>query len=136
MMDQPNFNVHQTYKPRMLLFWWLRNWNYFLFMMRELSAVFVALFVLTYLVGVYRLGQGEDSYQLYVNALQTPFSRTLFVVIFLFSIYHAVTWVHLTPIVLVVRIGRKVVPPRLVLAANYLGWILISVVLFYVLVVT
>ena len=135
-MNQQRAGGQPTYKPRMHPLWWLRNRNYFLFMMRELSAVFVALFVLTYLVAVYRLGQGEDSYQLYVNALQTPIAKTLFVVIFLFSIYHTVTWVHLTPIVLVVRIGRKVVPPGLVLVASYLGWILISALLFYLLVVT
>ncbi|MEE2839486.1 MAG: fumarate reductase subunit C [Acidobacteriota bacterium] len=135
-MNQRRSAVHPTFKPRMHPLWWLHNWRYFLFMMRELSAVFVAFFVLTYLVGVYRLGQGEDSYQLYVNALQTPMARTLFIMIFLFSIYHSVTWVHLTPIILVVRIGRKVVPPGLVLLANYLGWILISAVLFYLLVVT
>ncbi|MDA2935172.1 hypothetical protein MYX82_12655 [Acidobacteria bacterium AH-259-D05] len=133
-MNQQRTTVHPTYKPRMSPWWWLHNRKYFLFMMRELSAVFIAFFVVTYLVGIYRLGQGEESYQLYLNALQTPLAKTLFIVTLLFSTYHTLTWFHLTPVVMVVRIGQKVLHPALVLVANYLGWILISALLFYLLV--
>jgi len=115
--------------------WWLQQKNYFLFMVRELSAVFVGLFALISLVGVYRLNQGEDTYQLYLSALQTPSAQVLFVVILLFSLYHTLTWIHLTPMVMVVRIGSKTVPPILVLIASYLAWIAISLILFYLLMV-
>ena len=115
--------------------WWLQRKNYFLFMVRELSAVFVGLFTLISLLGVYRLSQGEDTYQLYLSALQTPSARVLFVVILLFSLYHTLTWIHLTPMVMVVRIGSKTVPPILVLIASYLAWMMISLILFYLLVV-
>ncbi len=37
--------------------------------------------------------------------------------------------------IMVVRIGSKTVPPILVLMASYLAWIVISLVLFYLLVV-
>jgi len=122
------------YRPHMSSWWWLQRKNYFLFMVRELSAVFVGLFTLISLLGVYRLSQGEDTYQLYLSALQTPSARVLFVVILLFSLYHTLTWIHLTPMVMVVRIGSKTVPPILVLIASYLAWIVISLILFYLLV--
>ena len=51
-MNQQKSTVHPAYKPRMSPWWWLRNRRYFFFMMRELSAVFIALFVVTYLVGM------------------------------------------------------------------------------------
>ena len=119
----------------MSFWWWLQKRNYFLFMVRELSAVFVGLFALISLVGVYRLSQGEDTYQLYLSALQTPAARVLFVVILLFSLYHTLTWIHLTPMIMVVRIGSKTVPPALVLIASYLAWMVISLILFYLLMV-
>ena len=119
----------------MSFWWWLQRKNYFLFMVREVSAVFVGLFALISLVGVYRLGQGEDAYQLYLSALQTPSAQVLFVVILLFSLYHTLTWIHLTPMIMVVRIGSKTVPPALVLIASYLAWMVISLILFYLLVV-
>ncbi len=122
------------YRPHMSTWWWLQRKNYFLFMVREVSAVFVGLFALICLVGVYRLSQGEETYQLYLDALQTPSAQALFVVILLFSIFHTVTWIHLTPMIMVVRLGAKTVPPVLVLIANYLAWIVISLILFYLLV--
>lgn len=123
------------YRPHMSFWWWLKRKNYFLFMVREFSAVFVGLFALISLVGVYRLGQGEDTYQLYLSALQTPSAQVLFVVILLFSLFHTLTWIHLTPMIMVVRIGSKTVPPILVLMASYLAWIVTSLILFYLLVV-
>ncbi len=135
MNPQKSRSEDLLYRPHMSTWWWLQRKNYFLFMVRELSAVFVGLFALISLVGVYRLGQGEDSYQLYLNALQTPSAQVLFVVILLFSIFHSVTWIHLTPMIMVVRIGSKTVPPILVLIASYLAWIVISLILFYLLVV-
>ena len=123
------------YRPHMSFWWWLQQKNYFLFMVREFSAVFVGLFALISLVGVYRLSQGEDTYQLYLSALQTPSAQVLFVVILLFSLYHTLTWIHLTPMIMVVRIGSKTVPPILVLIASYLAWIVISLILFYLLMV-
>lgn len=121
------------YRPHMSHWWWLRKKNYFIFMVRELSAVFVGLFALISLVGVYRLSQGQEAYQLYLGALQSPSAQLLFVVIFLFSIFHSVTWIHLTPMIMVVRIGSKTVPPLLVLLANYMAWIIVSLILLYLL---
>ncbi len=134
MNPQNSRSEDLLHRPHMSFWWWLQRKNYFLFMVREVSAVFVGLFALISLVGVYRLGQGEDAYQLYLSALQTPSARVLFVVILLFSLYHTVTWFYLTPMIMVVRIGSKTVPPILVLIANYLAWIVISLILFYLLV--
>ena len=135
MNPQNSRSEDLLYRPHMSSWWWLQRKNYFLFMVRELSAVFVGLFALISLVGVYRLGQGEATYQLYLSALQTPSARVLFVVILLFSLYHTLTWIHLTPMIMVVRIGSTTVPPILVLIASYLAWIVVSLILFYLLVV-
>ncbi len=54
--------------------------------------------------------------------------------ILLFSIYHTLTWIHLTPMIMVVRIGSKTVPPIVVLISSYLAWMVISLILLYLLV--
>jgi len=133
MNQQKSPSEDLLYRPRMSPWWWLQQKNYFLFMVRELSAVFVGLFALISLVGVYRLSQGEDAYQLYLSALQTPSAQVLFLVILLFSIYHTLTWIHLTPMIMVVRIGSKTVPPIVVLISSYLAWMVISLILLYLL---
>ncbi len=113
--------------------WWLSTRNYFLFMLREVSALFVALFVVSYLVGLYRLSQGEAEYTAYLESLQTPFACVSFLVILAFALYHTATWFSLTPIVMVVRLGSRVIPPRLILLTNYLVWLVLSGLLFYLL---
>ena len=129
-MNQDPLSRHPVYKQSMSSTWWLSNRNYFLFMVREVSALFVALFVVSYLVGLYRLYQGEAQYTAYLESLQTPFVGLSFVVILVFSLYHTVTWFSLTPIVMVVRLGTRVIPPQLVLLTNYLVWLILSGILF------
>ncbi|MDE2927806.1 MAG: hypothetical protein OXT71_15535 [Acidobacteriota bacterium] len=122
------------HQPRRSSLWWLSNGRYFLFMLRELSAVFVALYALSYLGGLYRLSQGKDSYEAYLAMLHHPAVLVFLGVSLAFCLLHTVTWIHLTPIVMVVRMGRKVIPAKLVLAGNYLVWILLSGVLWYLVV--
>ena len=122
------------YQPRRSSLWWLSSGRYFLFMLRELSAVFVALYAASYLVGLFRLSQGKDSYEAYLSLLQHPGVVVFLGVALVFCLLHSVTWIHLTPIVMVVRMGRRVIPAKLILAANYLVWILISGILWYLVV--
>lgn len=124
---------HSTHKPRMPRTWWLQRREYFLFMMRELSALWIGLFVTTYLVGLYRLYQGKEHYQGYLEALQGPTAKIFFTIVLAFSLYHTVTWFNLTPIVLVLRIGKKVIPELLVLIASYVAWGGLSGFLIYLL---
>lgn len=121
---------YPVYQPKMPATWWLRNANYFLFMLRELSSLFIALFALIYLSGISRAIQGKESYDVFLAWLQTPASRLLSLLIFVFSIYHAVTWFQSAGKVMVVRLGGKTLSPSLMLIGNCLLWAIISVVLF------
>ncbi len=132
-MNQEKSTRYPVYKQPMSATWWLSTRNYFLFMLREVSALFVASFVVSYLVGLYRLSQGEAQYTAYLESLQTPFACISFVLILAFALYHTVTWFSLTPIVMVVRVGSRVIPARLVLLTNYLAWLVLSGLLFYLL---
>ena len=130
-MIRPRRDRYPVYQQPLPVTWWLHSGRYFLFMLREVSALFVALFVGTYLVGLFRLSQGEAHYTAYLESLQTPFAGISFLVILLFSLLHTVTWFRLTPVVMVVRLGNRVIPPRLVLLANYLIWLVLSGLVFY-----
>ncbi len=132
----PHFSVPPTYRPRQPITWWLSNGKYFLFMMRELSALFIAAYIFINLLGIYRLCQGRTHYEAYLEALQTPLAKGLFVVISLFCLYHTVTWFHLTPIVMALRIRGKVISQRAMKFVIYLSWGLISSLLFYLLIAT
>jgi fumarate reductase subunit C len=125
--------AHQpkSYRPRMPLLWWLKNGAYTKFMLRELTCVFVAFFAFVYLWELRAVAQGADAYAQFLARLGTPLFVTLNFVALLFVLFHAITWINLTPTVAVVRIGGTRVPDGMIVGSNYLAWAVISGVIVW-----
>jgi len=83
--------------------WWLKKPTYFLFVMRELSSVFVAWFAVFLMMMVFAIGSGEGSYQKFLDWAASPVIVVINVVSLAFSLLHTVTWFALTPQAMVVR---------------------------------
>ena len=49
----------RLYRPRVSTWWWTRKRTYFVFVMRELSSIFVAWFVVYLLLFVYAVGRAR-----------------------------------------------------------------------------
>ena len=79
------------------------------------------------------VGQGDASYQAFLNWSGTPSILLLNVVSLIFILYHAVTFFGAAQTIVVVRLGGKLVPGRLILASHYAGLVAASVVVFWVL---
>lgn len=122
----------KSYQPRMPLLWWLKNRAYTKFMLRELTCVFVAFFAFLSLWEVRAVAQGADAYAQFVAMLGTPLFMTLNVVALVFVVFHAITWINLTPTVAVVKIGGRRVPDGMIVGANYLAWAVISGVIIWI----
>jgi fumarate reductase subunit C len=121
------------YYPKLSTTWWLRNPRYFGFMLRELSSVFVAAFLVVLLVQFWELGKGPDTYGALLAKLRSPGWIIFHAVALAFALYHTVTWLNLTAVVQVVRVGERQVPPWLVTAASFLAWGVISLVVLFLL---
>ena len=122
------------YRTRVSTYWWLSQWSYTKFILRELSSVFVAYFIAITLMQVQALGQGRAEYAAFQEFMMRPFVVLLNVVTFLFLLLHAITWFNLTPRAIVLRLGGKRVPDLLIIAPNYVAWLVISgVVAWFVL---
>ncbi len=120
------------YRARVSLLWWLRRRSYLLFAVRELSSVFVAWFVVYLLLLGNAVVSGEAAYQRFLELSATPWMLALNLVALLFVVIHALTWFNLASQAMVVRIGRRRVPPVLVAAANYGAWVVVSAVVAWV----
>ena len=116
--------------------WWLKRMPYFLFIIRELTSVFVAGYCLFLLVLIYKLGQGPEAYESFITFLSSYTSIVLHVIVLIFGLYHAVTWFNLTPKILVLYKGQERIPQWLVTGSVYLGWIVVSSVIAWLVVVT
>lgn len=120
------------YRGPVSLFWWLRRRSYFVFVLRELSSVFVAWFVVYLLLLVDAISLGPDSYQRFLDWNATPLVLTGNAIAFAFVLLHAVTWFNLAPRAMVVRVFGRRVPPGVILAAHYLAWAVLSAAVVWV----
>lgn len=114
------------HRQRVPLLWWARRRSYTAFLLRELSSVFVALFVVELLLLVRAVARGPAAYQSLLDRMANPAVVALNLVALGFVIYHAVTFANLTPRAMVVRVRGRRVPPRAILAGVYVGWIAVT----------
>jgi fumarate reductase subunit C len=129
---QPEYQ-QRVLPPRVSTFWWLEKGSYFAFILRELSCVFVAWFVVYLLLLVRAVTQGDASYQEILAWSATTPILLLNSVGFLFLIFHAVTFFDAAPQAMVVKVGQHRVPGSLVLAGHYAGWVAASAVVAWLL---
>jgi succinate dehydrogenase subunit C len=132
-MEAPTEYLPKTYHARMSTYWWLARWPYLKFILRELSSVFVAWFVIETLLWIRALERGPAEYAAFELWLQNPLVVALNVVTFLFVFFHAITWFNLAPKAMAVRMGGRRVPGALIAAPNYAAWIVISAALTWLL---
>ena len=115
-------------RPRMSTYWWLRRVSYLAFILRELSSIFVAWFVVYLLMLLRAIGQGDLRYQEFLVWSRSPLVLALNLVSLLFIVFHAITWFNLAPKAMVVRVGHTHVPGFLIAASNYGAWLVASAV--------
>ena len=113
--------------------WWLKRSPYFLFMLRELTAVFVGAYVVIFLVIIRRLNEGRAAYEAFLASLKSPLAILFHVVALAFALFHTITWFHLTPKAMAVRIGEERVNPTMIIAPNYVAWAAVSAIIAWIL---
>jgi fumarate reductase subunit C len=118
----------------MSLVWWLERRSYTAFILRELSSVFVAWTVVYLLLLVRAVAGGAAQYQRFLDLSANPAMILLNVVALGFLLYHAVTFVNLTPQAMVVQLGHRRVPPPALLGLIYASWFVVSAFLVWLVV--
>jgi succinate dehydrogenase subunit C len=135
MSERP---VSTEYHPRWIrtrisTYWWLGRGSYLAFILRELSSIFVAWFVVYLLLLVMAVIRGESRYQEFLDWSGSPSVLALNIVSCFFIVYHAITWFNLAPKAMVLRVGGTRVPGFLIAGSNYLAWAIASAVVGWLL---
>jgi fumarate reductase subunit C len=134
MSEPPYTDYHPRWiRPHVSTYWWLERSSYLVFILRELSSIFVAWFAAFLLLMVRAVSQGESQYQQFVAWSGTPLVLLLNIVTLVFILFHAITWFNLAPKAMVVHVGRTRVSGTLIAASNYAAWALISAIVFWLL---
>ena len=130
--------TYTEYHPRWMrhpvsTYWWLQRGSYLKFILRELSSIFVAWFVIYMLLLVRAVSQGAPEYAAHLEWSGRPAVLFLNIVSLLFVVFHAVTWFNLAPQAMVVRVGATRVPGNVIAASNYAAWVAASAIVAWLL---
>ncbi len=121
------------YRRPVSVWWWLQSWRYAKFVLRELTSLSVAYFAVLALWKVRAITRGPEAYAAFLARLQSPLWVALNALALIFLLYHTITWLNLAPKAMVVRLGGKRVPDRVIQAVNYLLWAAVSAAALWVL---
>jgi fumarate reductase subunit C len=132
-MINPTEYLPKSYHARLSTYWWLGRWPYLKFILRELSSVFVAWFVVVTLLQIWALRGGPMDYAEFQAWLRSPLLVALNAVSFFFVMFHAVTWLSLAPKAMAIRVRGKRVPSLAIAAPNYAAWAAISACVAWIL---
>ena len=119
------------YRPPVPVLWWTRKASYLVFVLRELSSLFVAWLVLYLLLFVRAVGRGEEAYAEFLDRATSPWLVVLNVVAFAFLVLHTVTWFSLTPKAMVLAVGGRRVPPAAIVGALYVALAVVSAFVYW-----
>jgi fumarate reductase subunit C len=130
--------AYTEYHPRWLrrhvsTYWWLQQRSYFAFILREASCVFVAWFVVYLLMLVSAVSEGETNYQAFLSWSARPVVLLLNLVSLAFIVLHTITFFQAAPQAIVVHLGGRRVPDRLVGAGHYLALAVVSGIVLWLL---
>ena len=114
------------YRMRVSTYWWLWKWDYLKFVLRELSSIFVAYFVVITLLQIHSLSRGPEAYARFEERTRNPLMIALNAISLLFVLFHTITWFNLAPRAIVARVGGKRVPDILIAGSIYVAWLVIS----------
>lgn len=120
----------RVYRWRMPANWWTRNRHYFLYMLREFTAVPMALWLLWLLFEIRRAHAGAAAYYPPRSAAFIAFS----VIVLLFALYHSYTFLKLAGVIIRVKLFDRPIPPRVIVLAMFATWAAASAVVAFVLI--
>ena len=114
------------YREHMSTYWWLGRWPYLKFILREISSVFVAFFVIETLLQISALVEGATAWAEMQEFFTNPFVIAINIISLFFVVFHAITWFNLAPKAMAVRLGGKRVPGIMIAGPQYIAWLAVS----------
>jgi len=92
--------------------WWKRDAYFIRYMVREVTAVFVAAYAVILLFGLVRLAQGEAAFNGWLQYLKTPWMLVFHLIVLATFVYHTWSWFNIMPKTMpIMFVGGKRVQP-------------------------
>lgn len=108
--------------------WWLGQRRYVVYMIRELTSLFIGLYCAWLVIGLVRLAQGRTAWEGFLAATSSPPAVLLQLVCLAFATYHSITWFAVTPKAMPLRLKDEPVSGNIIVGGHYAAWALVSLV--------
>jgi fumarate reductase subunit C len=120
-------------RPGLPRAWWRANPRYTLYMLRELSSIFNALWALRLLLLINQMRRGRDAYEAAVAAQRRPHWLTFHLIALLFATLHSATFLLAAGKGPTMRAGDRRISERAVATGAFAGWAAASLTVLLVL---
>ena len=110
--------------------WWMRKRHYFFYVVREFTALPLAIWLLWLLIEIKRAGEGPAGY---VPQGSTGFVIFSVVCLF-FALYHSITFLSLAGVIIHLKVLDRPVPSKAIVLTMFGLWALASIVIGAVLI--
>jgi fumarate reductase subunit C len=111
--------------------WYLRHPRYLRYMSREVTCIFIGAFALFLVCVLDRLAAGPAAYDALLASIRNPWGVVGFLLVLAFALHNATSWFNVTPKAMPVQIGEKFLPGRIIVAAHYAVWIVVSLAVLW-----
>ncbi len=126
--------------------WWLRNRYLFLFMIREMTCLFVIGYAVFLLVLLFMANREKKDFRGFLKVILSPQAESdpqvagmirlvwiiLHLIVLAFVVFHSVTSFNGVGKIMVIRRGEERVSPALVAGVHYAVWLMVSIVIVLV----
>lgn len=122
-----------SYRPTLPRTWWLKHTAFKAYMLREATVLPLTFFLLCLASGIYGLWQGEIQWLNWQAMMKQPWVLVINAVALLASLFHALTFFQLFPRVMPIRLGEKIISPRILIAGQWAAVLAIAVLFTWLL---
>ena len=99
--------------------WFLTHARYKNYILHEVTCIFIAIYAVILIVGLFRLGQGPEAWQGWLDALRSPLGIIFHILAFVFAVIHTWSWFKVVPQAMRIQRGTDFVPGNLIIGAHY-----------------
>lgn len=99
--------------------WFLTHSRYKSYMLHEVTCIFIAIYSVILIFGLFRLGQGPEAWQGWLEGLRSPLGIIFHIVVFGFAIIHTTAWFKVVPQAMRIQRGEEFIPGNLIIGAHY-----------------
>jgi fumarate reductase subunit C len=126
----PAAGANRTYPQPLAGSWFLRRRGYVLYVIREFTAVPIAIWMIWFLVEIGRLRDGRAGYHAHLSGAFIAFS----VVCLVFALWHSLTFLSFAGLIMRIPLGDRLVGSRVIAGGAFFGLAVASAVIIALLV--